>query len=124
MATLEFAGGLSQLLLGFVFMNVGGLKFGLTKADLMEQGAAWMDDIPEFGLRMLGSLEVMAGVAVLLPLAFDLPRSLVATGAAFMVVVMAGALVAHLRRGEWGRMLLNVALAGMAAFVVFSPPGG
>lgn len=124
MATLEFANGLSQLLLGFVFMNVGGLKYALGRQGFAGRAGHWMDDIPEFGLRMLGALEVMAGAAVVLPLVFNLPAALVTTAAAFMILVMVGGTVVHLRRSEWGRLVLNLALAAMAAMVLLTYPGG
>ena len=122
--TLELMNGLSRLLLGFVFMNAGGLKFALDKAALARDAGAWVGEIPETGLRMLGALEIMAGFAVIVPLVVDLPRLMVDAGAGLMVIVMAGAMVVHGRRGEVWRFLVNVVLAGLAVFVLVTHPGG
>lgn len=122
-ATMEILDGLSRLMLGFVFMNAGGLKFGLDKAALVREGGSWVDEIPETGLRMLGSLEIMAGLGVILPLIVDLPRLVVTAGAGLMLIVMAGAMIVHGRRGEVWRMVLNIVLAAMALFVLVTRPG-
>ncbi|MCP4573580.1 MAG: DoxX family protein [bacterium] len=122
-ATVEILDGLTRLLLGFVFMNAGGLKFGLDKAALAREAGTWVDEMPPYGLRMLGALEMMAGFGVILPLIVDLPRLVVTAGAGLMVMVMAGAMVVHGRRGEVWRMVLNIVLAGMALFVLVTRPG-
>ena len=115
---MEFAVGLAQLLLSFVFMMVGGLLFGLDPATVGARLRAWAPGLPSLPLKAAGVVEFAAGVAVLAPLAFDTPAGLAAVGASIMVLAATVAVVVQIQRRSPGRLLLSLALAAVATFVL------
>ena len=115
---MEFAVGLAQLLLSFVFMMVGGLLFGLEPAAVGVRMRAWAPSLPALPLKAAGIVEFAAGVAVLTPLAFDMPAGSEAAGAGVMVLAAAITLVSQVQRRSPGRLLMSLALAALATFVL------
>lgn len=124
MATIEIINGVSRLLLGFVFMNAGGLKVGLEKKDLVTEWGAWVGGQPAHALRMIGAAEVTAGALLVLPLALALPVHLAAAGAVTVMAIMAGAVLLHLRRGDRKRVSHALALAALGGVALWTLPGG
>jgi len=115
---MEFAVGLAQLLLAFVFMVVGGLMFGLEPSADGLRLRAWAPSMPSLTLKLAGVAEFAAGVAVLAPLAFDLPALSAAVGASIMVLAAVITVVIQIQRRSPGRLLLSLTLAALATFVL------
>ena len=115
---MEYAVGLAQLLLSFVFMLVGGFLFGLEPATVGARLRGWAPSLPALPLKAAGVVEFAAGVAVLAPLAFDMPAGSEAAGATVMVLAAAITLVIQVQRRSPGRLLVSFVLAALATFVL------
>jgi uncharacterized membrane protein len=89
-------------LLAGVFAMAGATKLTRSKAQLQATGPAmaWTEDFSQTQIRLIGALEVLGALGLILPAAFDVAPVLSALAAAGLFLVMAGAVVVHLRRGE------------------------
>lgn len=99
-----------QLLLTFIFANVGRIKlFG---------GEGWAAAFrawgyPEHFYELVGGIEGIGGLALLHP-------RTAGYGAGAVMVIMAGATVHHLRRGEWDRALMTAVLFLLLAVIAYA----
>jgi hypothetical protein len=68
-------------------------------------------------VKTLGALEVVAALALALPLIFDSGLILVPLAATGLVLMMIGAMVTHARLKEYPMIAVNVVLGGVALVV-------
>lgn len=68
-------------------------------------------------MKTLGALEVVAALALALPLIFDSGLILVPLAATGLVLMMIGAMVTHARLKEYPMIAVNVVLGGVALVV-------
>lgn len=106
---------LLQVLLALAFF-AHGLLFLFPPAALVEQMNA---SLPRWFQLFLGVAEVLAGVGLILPGATRIQPWLVPGAAAGIVLVMIGATLYHLMRGEISSALITLVLLVMAAFVTY-----
>ena len=99
-----------QLLLTFIFVNVGRIKLfgGEGSASAFR---AW--GYPEHFYLLVGAAEGLGGLALLHP-------RTAGYGAGALMVVMVGATVHHLRRGEWDRALMTTLLLLLLAVIAYA----
>lgn len=106
-----------QILLGVYFLVTGVNHFLLPPG--LPAPMAWMYDLP-FGLHLFsGTAEILAGLGLILPGLTRIQPRLTALAALGLVLVMAGAAVWHLTRGELPNIFMNLILAGLAGFVAY-----
>ena len=87
--------------LAAVFLAVGLNKALRSKQALQTNAAmAWTEDFPPAAIRLVGVLEILGALGLILPLATGIAPLLTPVAAVGLVVVMAGAVVTHLRRRE------------------------
>jgi hypothetical protein len=101
------------------------LAGGLSKTLLPEErlarlpGGGWTRRASTGFVRTLGVLELLAAVGLVLPAALGVAPVLVPVTAVCWVLLMVGAMVAHLRSGEARFVVLNLAYLALAAFVAW-----
>ncbi|HEX3786962.1 MAG TPA: DoxX family protein [Pseudonocardiaceae bacterium] len=104
--------------LAVVCLAGGGLKLVQSKEKLAPKWP-WVEDFGAGAVRAIGALEVLAGVGLILPAALDIAPVLVPLAAVGLVLVMAGAVITHLRRHEAQVIGMNLALIVLAGLVVW-----
>jgi hypothetical protein len=95
----------------------GALKLVLSKDKLAVLGWRWVEDFSPGTVRAIGTLEVLAGVGLILPAVLDIVPVLVPVAAVSLAVLLIGATVTHLRRHEATAMAVPLALLALAVFV-------
>jgi hypothetical protein len=80
----------------------------------------WANDFKPQHLRLIGVLELGAGVGMIVPLLLPSLTMLAPLAAVGIALIMAGAMVTHLRRTEYLIMVGNVMYLALALFVAYS----
>jgi DoxX-like family len=105
-------------------LGSGAMKLARPKEKLAALGMGWAEDFSPGAVKAIGTLEVLAAVGLTLPAALGIAPVLVPLAAVGLVVLMAGAIITHLRRHE-ARMLASpmavLALALLVAWGRFGP---
>jgi len=110
-------------LLSALFLGSGGMKLIQPKESLSASGLGWVEDFSPGTLKAIGALEVTAAVGLILPAALDIAPVLVPLAAVGLVLVMAGAVLTHLRRKETQVIGVPLVLLALAAFVAWGRLG-
>ncbi|MCW2703535.1 MAG: hypothetical protein JWQ37_1530 [Blastococcus sp.] len=105
-------------LLALAFLAAGLTKLTQPKEKL-RANMAWVEDFSPGVIKGIGGLEVLAAVGLILPAALDVVPVLVPLAAVGLVVLMAGAAIAHARRKEFPMIAINLVLLVLAAVVVW-----
>jgi len=80
---------------------------------------SWMYELPP-GLHWIsGGAEILAALGLVLPGLTKIRPQLTALAAAGLVLVMVGAAVWHITRGETATLLMNAVLAALSGFVAY-----
>ena len=103
-----------QLLLAAAFL-AHGLLFLFPPASMLEL----MKPIPTPFRLFLGVAEVLAGVGLTLPGITRIQPWLVSLAAAGIMMIMVGATIFHLRRGEVSSAITTLILLAMASYVAY-----
>lgn len=104
-----------QVLLALTFAYHGFLKFVPNDLDIL----VWLYDLP-FGLRLfLGVVEFAAVLGLILPGLTKIGGWLTPAAAAGLVIIMIGAIIFHIPRGELIMIYGNTFLLVLAAFVAY-----
>ncbi len=104
-------------LLAAAFGAAGLMKLAQPKAKLAESGMGWTEDFSDGQVKLIGLAEVLGAVGLILPAALDIAPVLTPLAAAGLALLMVGAAVTHVRRGEKNMLPVNLVLGGLAAFV-------
>ena len=102
--------------LAAVFLMAGAMKILQSKTAL-EPKMAWVKDFSPGQVKALGALEVLAAIALALPLIFDTGLILVPLAATGLVGMMIGAVITHARLKEYPMIAINVILGAVAVVV-------
>jgi uncharacterized membrane protein YphA (DoxX/SURF4 family) len=106
-----------QFVLGIYFIFVGVNHFIVPPG--LPAPMAWMYELSP-GLHIFsGTAEILGGLGLILPAVTKIQTRLVPLAAAGLVLVMIGAMVWHIQRGEYSNIVMNLILAGLAAFVAY-----
>jgi uncharacterized membrane protein YphA (DoxX/SURF4 family) len=107
---------LLQIVLGLAFLALGLLMVTRSRERLLRV-AGWVEDFPEWVVTAIGVLELLGAVGVVLPGVLGVAGVLVPVAALGLVVLLIGAIVTHLLRGEQDDVGMPVALLIAAAVV-------
>jgi uncharacterized membrane protein YphA (DoxX/SURF4 family) len=107
-----------QILLGAMFAMAGVMKSTQPKEKLQAR-MAWVEAVSLPTLRFIGVSELLAGIGLIAPWATRIAPVLTPLAAAGLVVIMVLAAGLHAKRGEYGGIVVNVVLGGLAAFVAW-----
>jgi uncharacterized membrane protein YphA (DoxX/SURF4 family) len=115
---MDIALWVAQILLGLVFVVVGLTH--ATRRDRATGQMAWMLDVPKPLLTTIGVLEILGGIALILPWATGIATFLTPLAAIAFVVLMVLAAVFHASRtGEAMNVVFNLVLGLVAAFIAW-----
>ncbi len=104
-------------LLAVAFLAAGGMKLARPRRELITSGMSWAEDFSDSQVKGIGALEVLGALGLILPAAFDIAPILTPIAATGLFLVMAGAVVVHLRRNEGSGAVPALALGLLALFV-------
>ena len=82
-------------------------------------GGGWTKDHTAGFVKTLGILELLAVAGLTLPAVVDVAPVLVPITAACWILLMVGAMITHLRRGERKFVTLNLVYLALAAFIAW-----
>ena len=80
---------------------------------------SWMYDLPAWLHWISGIAEILGGLGLILPGLFRIQTRLIPLAASGLALVMAGAVIYHVTRGEFQNILFNVILAALLVFVAY-----
>jgi uncharacterized membrane protein len=106
-----------QIVLGVYFIAVGVMHFVVP--DGLPSVMEWMYDLPDWLHYVSGTAEILGGLGLILPSVTKIRPELTPLAAAGLVIVMLGAAVWHLPRGEAQNIVGNLVLAALLAFVAW-----
>jgi uncharacterized membrane protein YphA (DoxX/SURF4 family) len=108
-----------QILLALAFLLAGVIKVSQPRQKLAAS-MGWVEDFSDTGVRTIGALELLAGVALLLPAVTGVATVLVPLAAVGLALLMLGAAATHRRRGELPMIGINAVLLLLAVGVAWA----
>ena len=106
-----------QVLLGLYFLAVGVMHFIIPPG--LPAQMSWMYDLPAWLHWVSGIAEILGGLGLILPGLFRIQTRLIPLAAGGLALVMVGAIIYHVTRGEFQNILFNVILAALLVFVAY-----
>lgn len=103
--------------LALAFLAAGLMKIVQPREKLAASGMGWAGDFSAGAVKAIGVAEVLGALGLVLPALTGVATVLVPIAAIGLAVVMAGAVVVHLKRGEKQMVPVNVVLGALALFV-------
>jgi uncharacterized membrane protein YphA (DoxX/SURF4 family) len=109
----------AQGVLALAFLAAGGMKLFSPREKLVAAGKAmaWTEDFSSGSIKAIGGVEILGAVGVILPAVLRIIPTLTPFAALSLAVVMAGAVVVHIRRREAAALGGPVLLCLIAIFV-------
>jgi hypothetical protein len=119
---MNIATWIVQAVLAFAMLGAGGMKLIKSRKDLISTGPAmaWAEDFSAGGITLIGTLEVLGAAGLVLPWALDIAPVLTPWAGLGLALLLAGAVVVHLRRQENKAVGGPVVLALLGLFVALS----
>lgn len=106
-------------LLAAAFLTAGAMKVIQPREKLVASGMGWAADLSPAAVKAIGALELLAAIGLILPAVTGIAPILVPLAAAGLVIVMLGAVIVHVRRGELPALVPSVVLLILAAVVAW-----
>jgi uncharacterized membrane protein len=106
-----------QIILGIYFFLIGIMHF-IVPPNLPAM-MSWMYELPPTLHWISGTAEILGGLGLILPAVTRIQTRLVPLAAGGLTLVMIGAIIYHVSRGEYQNILFNVILAALSAFVAY-----
>lgn len=107
-----------QGLLALFFLMAGVMKATQPKEKLAGN-MAWVEDFSAGQVKTIGILEILGAIGLILPPVIGILPWLVPVAAIGLALTMIGAIIVHLRRGEYMMIVVNIILLAMAVFVAY-----
>jgi uncharacterized membrane protein YphA (DoxX/SURF4 family) len=114
---MHVAAWVLQVVFGIYFVAVGVMHFIIPEG--LPEMMAWMYDLPTWLHVVSGLAEIAGGLGLLLPGLTRIRPQLTPLAAAGLVIVMLGAALWHLPRGEAANIGGNLVVAALMAFVAW-----
>ena len=105
--------------LAAVFAGAGLFKLARNNKQLASSGMAWAQDFSPALVKFIGIAEVAGATGVILPALLRIAPVLVPVAAAALAVLMAGAVVVHVRRHEGAAATPALVLGLLALFLAW-----
>lgn len=106
-----------QILLGLYFFAIGVMHFVIPPN--LPPPMHWMYELPAWLHYVSGTAEILGGLGLILPAVTRIQTRLVPLAASGLTLVMVGAMVYHIPRGEAQNIGFNLVLALLLAFVAY-----
>ncbi|ALV41918.1 hypothetical protein AU252_12715 [Pseudarthrobacter sulfonivorans] len=103
--------------LALAFLAAGLMKISQPQEKLAASGLAWAEDFNSGAIKAIGAAEVLGALGLILPAVTGIATFLVPVAAAGLAVVMVGAIITHIKRGEKQAVVINAVLGALALFV-------
>jgi hypothetical protein len=101
----------------YLFSGVGKLFVPPEKMAAMTDAARWVLDFKPGTLKAIGTLEILGALGLILPALLGIAPILVPLAASGLTLIMTGALIMRIRRGETKAALGDGAYLALTAFV-------
>ncbi len=108
-----------QILLALLFLMAGFMKASQPIEKLAERMGGWVKDFSPMQIRIIGILEVLAGIGLILPMLTNILPILTPLAAVGLILTMIGAMITHARRSEYSNIGGNAVLLLLALFVAY-----
>lgn len=106
-----------QIILGLSFLMFGSMKaFQYEKS---KQTLPWVKDSKKGLVIFVGIAELLGGIGLILPTAFNIIPILTPIAASGIAIIMISATFLHLSRKENQSITINIVLLALAIFVAF-----
>jgi uncharacterized membrane protein YphA (DoxX/SURF4 family) len=89
-----------QIVLAVAFLAAGGMKLARPKPALVSAGMGYAEDYTDSNIKLIGAIEVIGAIGLIVPWLTGIAPILTPTAAVGLALVMAGAVVVHIRRKE------------------------
>jgi len=89
-----------NVVLALAYLFAGGVKLIRPREALPALGMAWTEDFSDGAVKAIGAAEVLGAIGLIVPLATRIAPMLTPIAAVALAVLMAGAIVTHVRRRE------------------------
>jgi hypothetical protein len=108
-----------QGLLALAFLGAGGMKLVTPRKRLIDSGSgmAWVNDFSAPAVKAIGTAEVLGAAGLVLPGVLGVATVLTPLAGVGLLLLMIGAVVTHIRRGERTAVAPPLVL-GLLALVV------
>lgn len=106
-----------QWIFGVYFLITGVMHFSVPPG--LPAAMAWMYDLSTGLHYFSGTAEILAGLGLILPGLMKIKTWLTPLAGAGLVLVMMGAMVYHIQRGEIVNIGMNLILAAVSAFIAY-----
>lgn len=101
----------------YLFSGFGKLFVPPEKMAAMAKAARWVLDFKPGTLKAIGALEILGAAGLTLPAVLDVAPVLVPLAATGLALLMTGATIMRIRRGETKAALADAGYLALAAFV-------
>jgi uncharacterized membrane protein YphA (DoxX/SURF4 family) len=108
-----------QVLLALGFLAAGAMKVSQPRQRLATN-MGWVEDYSDTGVKIIGALELLAGIGLILPAVTGLATVLVPLAAVGLAVLMVAAAIHHRRKGELQEVGMNAVLFLLAVVVAWA----
>jgi uncharacterized membrane protein YphA (DoxX/SURF4 family) len=106
-----------QVLMGVYFVGIGAMHFILPPG--LPAQMSWMYELSPALHLFSGVAEILGGLGLILPGLTKIRTRLTPLAGAGLALVMLGAIVFHLQRGEAQNIALNVVIALIVGFIAY-----
>jgi hypothetical protein len=106
-------------LLAVIFLASGLVKLTQPTEKLVAWGFGFVDDFSTGTIRAIAALEILAAAGLVLPAALGIAPVLVPLAAVGLALLMAGAIVVHVRRHEAQGVVVALAFLALAVLVAW-----
>lgn len=106
-----------QIFLGVYFVAIGVMHFIVP--DGLPAVMSWMYDLSDTLHAISGIAEILGGLGLILPAVTGIRTELVPLAATGLMLVMAGAVIYHLGRGEAVNIFTNIVLIALLGFIAY-----
>jgi hypothetical protein len=106
-----------QILVALAIGMAGVMKLTTPRTELIANGMAWASDFSDGQVQLIGAAEALGAAGLILPAATGIMPILTPLAGVGLTLIMAGAVVTHVQRGEsFLPPLILGLLAALAAF--------
>lgn len=109
--------------LALVFAVTGVMKLFESREMLVADGQRWAADASPVLVKALGAAEVLGAFGLVLPGVIGVLPIVTAVAAGGLAVIMLGATILHVRRGEQRAAVFAAALLLVAVFIAYDRAG-
>ena len=106
-----------QILFGLYFIAIGVTHFIIPPG--LPAPMSWMYDLSPWLHWFSGTAEILRGLGLILPGIFRIQTRLIPLAAAGLALVMVGAIVYHVTRGEYQNIVMNLVLGAVLVFIYY-----